>query len=86
MDVMKSCLIGLPCIPVDERTRDIELSRRMMKARNKQIDKGRTFIILDFYHFKKSTKMTDQNLACLFVVRIISTSINAAAATRILLV
>ena len=53
---MKSCLIGLPCIPVDERTRDIELSRRMMKARNKQIDKGRAFIILGFYYFKKSTE------------------------------
>ena len=37
---MKNCLIGLSCIPVDDRTREIELSRRMMKARNKQIDKG----------------------------------------------
>ena len=40
MDGMKNCLIGLSCISVDDRTREIELSRRMMKARNKQIDKG----------------------------------------------
>ena len=40
MDGMKNCLIGLSCISMDDRTREIELSRRMMKARNKQIDKG----------------------------------------------
>ena len=40
MDGVKNCLIGLSCISVDDRAREIELSRRMMKARNKQIDKG----------------------------------------------
>ena len=41
MEGMKNCLIGLSCISVDDRAREIELSRRMMKARNKQIDKGK---------------------------------------------
>ena len=41
MDGVKNCLIGLSCISVDDRAREIELSRRMMKARNKQIDKGK---------------------------------------------
>ena len=40
MDGVKNCLIGLSCISVDDRAREIELSRRMIKARNKQIDKG----------------------------------------------
>ena len=40
MDGVKNCLIGLSCISGDDRARQIELSRRMMKARNKQIDKG----------------------------------------------
>ena len=43
MDGMKNCLIGLSCISVDDRAREIELSRRMMKARNKQIDKGTVY-------------------------------------------
>ena len=35
-----NCLVGLPCVPKDARSREVEVSRRMMKARNKQIDKG----------------------------------------------
>ena len=41
MEGVKDCIIGMSCIPIDERTREIELSRRMMKERNKQINKGK---------------------------------------------
>ena len=40
-----NCLVGLPCVPKDARSREVEVSRRMMKARNKQIDKGIQLLI-----------------------------------------
>ena len=73
MDGVKNCLIGLSCISVDDRAREIELSRRMMKARNKQIDKGisetfRLFIVSRLFYIIRYEITLDNILFLSYII------------------